>query len=436
VLSTAVAAHEGRAINGGADVPPPWLGPVTSTTYDGVTDDLLTAGLGKTGLGGLPPAVTDPTNPAQLRRLAIFNNYRAILDITAAGGYGTLYGPNVTADGTVTTSEGRIAGSEHLAYADDRSSGPRNRNVTLMVQVPATFDPKRPCIVTATSSGSRGIYGAIGSAGEWGLKRGCAVAYTDKGSGMGVHDLTNNTVNLIDGVRADAATAGDRANFIAPLSDLERQQFNAATPNRLAFKHAHSQQNPEASWGEDTLKAVEFAFFVLNEQFGKPLGQSGLKLRTITKRDTIVIASSVSNGAGAAIAAAEEDRWGLIDGVPSASRTCRPIRAASRSSSAARSRPTRPAASRWWTTSPSPTCTSRAPRCRPAPPTRCSRSRPRRCRSRRRAASRWPTRGCCRPPRWRRRPTRRSIACSPTAGSPTPSRCRSRTGAWRRRASR
>lgn len=315
LVAATATAHEGRPINGGANLPPPWLGPVTSKTYDGVTDDLLTAGLGKTKLGGAAPAVTDPTDPAQLRRLAIFNNYRAILDITPGGGYGTLYGPNVTADGTVTTSEGLIAGSEHLAFADDRSSGKRNRNVTLMVQVPASFDPKRPCIVTATSSGSRGIYGAIGSAGEWGLKRGCAVAYTDKGSGMGVHDLTNNTINLIDGVRADAATAGDRSNFTAALTDLQRQQFNAATPNRLAFKHAHSQQNPEANWGEDTLKAVEFAFYVLNEQFGKPLGQSGLKLRTITKRDTIVIASSVSNGAGAALAAAEEDRWGLIDGV-------------------------------------------------------------------------------------------------------------------------
>ena len=31
-------------------------------------------------------------------------------------------------------------------------------------------------IVTGTSSGSRGVYGAIGSSGEWGLKNGCALA--------------------------------------------------------------------------------------------------------------------------------------------------------------------------------------------------------------------------------------------------------------------
>jgi hydroxybutyrate-dimer hydrolase len=316
-LPAAFAHDDPRGwFEGGINFKPSWLGEVTTTAYDGVADDLLTAGLGKTGLGVGAPAVTDPNDPAQLRRLAIFNNYRAILDITPGGGYGTLYGPNVTADGQITTDEGKIPGTEYLAYADDRTSGSKNRNVTLMVQVPTGFDPKKPCVITASSSGSRGIYGAIGSSGEWGLKRGCAVAYTDKGGGNGMHDLQNNTINLINGVRADAATAGDASNFTANLTDLQRQQFNALTPNRIAVKHAHSQLNPEADWGADTLRAVEFAFYVLNEQFGIPLpGKPGLKKRTITKRGTIVIASSVSNGAGAALAAAEQDRWGLIDAV-------------------------------------------------------------------------------------------------------------------------
>jgi len=79
-------------------------------------------------------------------------------------------------------------------------------------------------------------------------------------------------------------------------------------------KHAHSEQNPEKYWGRDTLRAVEFALFVLNEQYGATL-PSGKKSRVITPENTIVIASSVSNGAGAALAAAEEDKWGLIDGV-------------------------------------------------------------------------------------------------------------------------
>ena len=51
----------------------------------------------------------------------------------------------------------------------------------------------------ATSSGSRGVYGAIGTSGEWGLKKGCAVVYTDKGTGIGAHDLERNVAYLING---------------------------------------------------------------------------------------------------------------------------------------------------------------------------------------------------------------------------------------------
>jgi hydroxybutyrate-dimer hydrolase len=168
--------------------------------------------------------------------------------------------------------------------------------------------------VTAASSGSRGVYGAIGSAGEWGLKRGCAVAYTDKGTGNGVHDLQNDTVNRYDGTRATAAAAGSDSNFTAALSAAELTAFNAATPNRFAVKHAHSGVNPEADWGTFTLQAVEFAFYVLNQQFGAPL-PDGSRTKLIVPGNTIVIASSVSNGAGAALAAAENDGLGLIDGV-------------------------------------------------------------------------------------------------------------------------
>jgi hydroxybutyrate-dimer hydrolase len=67
-------------------------------------------------------------------------------------------------------------------------------------------------------------------------------------------------------------------------------------------------------WGRDTLRAIEFAFYVLNEQHGATL-PSGKKSKVITPDNTVVIASSVSNGAGAALAAAEEDKFGLIDGV-------------------------------------------------------------------------------------------------------------------------
>jgi hydroxybutyrate-dimer hydrolase len=293
---------------------PGWLSAeISRITYDGVGNDLLTGGLGRTGLAAAaPPAFVDANNPtaAELRTRAIHTNYRALIDPTTAGGFGVLYGPNVSAAGVAGTGEGRIAGEEWIAYADDGSG---RENVTLMVQIPASFNPTAACIVTATSSGSRGIYGAIGTAGEWGLKNNCAVAYTDKGSGNGGHDLSANTVALQNGVRSDAMSAGRRSQFTAALTDAERAAFNAATPNRWAYKHAHSQLNPEKDWGRDTLRAVEFAFYALNERFGRML--DGVRDTTLTPANTIVIASSVSNGGGAALAAAEQDTAGLIDAV-------------------------------------------------------------------------------------------------------------------------
>jgi hydroxybutyrate-dimer hydrolase len=286
---------------------PGFVGAVTKTTYDGAGDDLLTAGLGKTGLAGASPVAANPSAPtaAELRRIAIWNNYRAIVDIAANGGYGTLYGPNIDVNGGNTLGEGRIAGIEYLAYADD---GTGRKNVTMLVQIPASFQRDRACIVTATSSGSRGVYGAIGSAGEWGLKRGCAVAYTDKGTGNGVHDLVTDTVNGQNGVRFGATTLGNTSNFTAALTAAELAAFNTAHPNRIAVKHAHSQQNPEKDWGADTLNAIRFAFWALNDHVGAGTA-------TLNAGNTIVIASSVSNGAGAALAAAEQDTDGLIDGV-------------------------------------------------------------------------------------------------------------------------
>ncbi|MFS2005713.1 3-hydroxybutyrate oligomer hydrolase family protein [Duganella sp. CT11-25] len=294
---------------------PSYLGTISSKTYDGASDDLLTAGLGKTGLAGATPAYADPANPtaAELRRNAIHANYRAVLDIVANSGYGTLYGPNVDAKGVAGTGEGKIAGTEYIAYSDDGSG---NQNVTLMVQVPAGFDVNNPCIVTGTSSGSRGVYGAIGSAGEWGLKNNCAVAYNDKGSGNGLYAFDDDTVNLQNGVRATRAAAGKNANFAPPgLTDAQRAAFAAASPSRVSFKHAYSQQNPEKDWGKVTLQSVEFAFYVLNEKYGTLAKDNKSRVVVLTPKNTITIASSISNGAGSALLAAEQDTKGLISGV-------------------------------------------------------------------------------------------------------------------------
>lgn len=275
------------------------------------TQDLLTGGLGKTGLGAAAaPTYADPLNPTalELRRNAIYSNYRAIVDPSAAGGFGTLYGPNIDASGNVTTNEGLIPGKEYLAYLDD---GTGNKKTTIAVQIPDSFDVNSPCIVLGPSSGSRGVYGAIATSAEWGLKHKCAVALTDAGKGVGLYDMMDDTVNRIDGMRATRAAAGSLSNFAAAISDAVRSAYNAVLPNRVALKQVHSQKNPEKDWGTDTLVAAQYALYAINDAYAKQTG----KARPFTPQNTMVIAGSVSNGGAAVIHAAEQDNTGLIDGV-------------------------------------------------------------------------------------------------------------------------
>ena len=283
-------------------------GNVIEVYYDGVTDDLATAGLGLAGLQSpVGPTPADRLNPtaSELRRLAIHTNYRALTDPSTEGGFGRIYGPNIKADGSF--GQGPIPGFEALAYAG-------NLNVTLMVQIPDSFDPEEPCIVTAPSSNSRGIYGAIGTAGEWGLKNNCAVAYTDAGKGSGAYSLQNNKATLIDGTLADATIAGNLAHFKPRLSTAKRLAYNTFFPDRVAFKHAHSQKNIQKIWGKSVLQSIQFTFYVLNEKYAET-DNNGHRKKTLKPNNTIVIASSVSNGGGASVLAAEQDRHGLIDGI-------------------------------------------------------------------------------------------------------------------------
>lgn len=316
----AVCVVAGLAACNGDDASPPdfntlparianVVGPVS---YDGVGDDLLTAGLGKTGIGGAAPGFADPANPtsAELRRRAIYTNYRGVIDPTDAGGYGRLYGPNIDVNGNDTLGEGKVAGKEYLAYADDGSG---RKNVAVMVQIPANFDVNNPCIVAGPSSGSRGVYGAIGTAGDWGLKHRCAVAYTDAGKGTGYHDLMSDKVNLIDGRLVTRATAGNLAHFAADLSATALAAYNTQFPNRIAYKHIHSQQNPEKDWGRNVLDSLRFAFWALNEEYGTVDPATGRRLRTLRPDNTLVIASSVSNGGAESLQALEQDAEGLID---------------------------------------------------------------------------------------------------------------------------
>ncbi|WP_232540256.1 D-(-)-3-hydroxybutyrate oligomer hydrolase [Azohydromonas aeria] len=300
-----------------------YLAATPGTGATAATQDLLTGGLGAAGLAAAAPAYASASAPtaAELRRNSLHANYRGLVDVSANGGYGTLYGPTVPlSGGAVANPAGMVPGVEYVGVLDNAQG---TKRVTMAVQVPSSFNQNDPCIVVAPSSGSRGVYGAIGTAGEWGLKRGCAVALTDAGKGFGLHDLSDDTVTHIDGTRgvrsatdATAPITAKSANFVAQITDAARTAFNAAFPNRVAIKHAHSQQNPEKDWGSDTLVAARYALWVLNQEYA-PLvtGSTTERERRYSAANTLVIAASVSNGGTAAVRAAELDTEGLIDAV-------------------------------------------------------------------------------------------------------------------------
>lgn len=240
-------------------------------------DDLLSAGLGLAGLQAMvPPAFADPAHPlaSEARRRAVWANWRGIADLAPGGGYGTLYGSLAT-----------VPGREFHALATVPGASQPHR---VLVQVPDDFDRTRRCIVVSASSGSRGIYGAIAVAGAWGLPKGCAVAYTDKGAGTDYFDADAGI-----GIAADGTPSTARAQAVfAP----------DGAGQGVAFKHAHSLDNPEADWGRHVRQAAEFALQALGEAYPDDA--------PFDFASTRVIAVGISNGGGAVLRAAElEGDW-------------------------------------------------------------------------------------------------------------------------------
>jgi hydroxybutyrate-dimer hydrolase len=262
---------------------------------DGVGDDLLTAGLGLAGLRAPPPPFAVALQPTarELRRRAIHAAYRGLIDVTDAGGFGRLYGP---------PGDERVAGVEYL-FAIRTPDG--RGTTTALLQLPRTFDPARPRLLATASPGSRGVYGALVTAGEWGLRHGFAVVCSDKGTGVGIWDLDRGRGYRIDGALADAT---DPLLSFAPPPTPELGDFARREPHSLLFKHACSGQNPEADWGTYLLQAIKAAFALLNRELAGALD------RPLAPEGTLVLAAGSSNGGGAVLRALERDRAGWISG--------------------------------------------------------------------------------------------------------------------------
>ena len=272
------------------------LGTPLRYEVDGISDDLLTGGLGLAGLRGPPPPIAhaEQPTPGELRRRAIHTAYRGLIDTSEAGGFGRLYGP---------VGDLRVAGVEYLLAVrtpDGRGS------TTVLLQVPRGFDLEHPCLVAVASSGSRGIYGALPTAGDWGLRHGCAVVHRDKGTGIGVWDIDRGRGYRIDGTLT-ADPADPLLSFAPPLS-AELADFGRRMPHSLLFKHANSGLNPEADWGSYLLQAIKVAFAFLNREF------AGARPEPLTPGNTIVLAAGSSNGGAAVLRALERDRAGWISG--------------------------------------------------------------------------------------------------------------------------
>ncbi len=277
-----------------------WLAPPLRLEVDGQSDDLLTAGLGAEGLRGAAPTFADPAKPTrqEIRRRAIYQNYRGLIDVSAEGGFGTTYGP---IDGL------RIAGVELLAPV--RGPGGRGSS-TVMLQIPRAFDPSQPCLVVVAASGSRGIYGALPTAGEWGLRRGCAVAHSDKGTGTGLYDVDRSLGIRIDGTLTD--DPADPYLTFAPTDAHALVALRQREPHAVLWKHFHSGNNPEALWGEYVVSAARVALEWLGKEFAarRPEG--------FTAANTLIIAAGISNGGGAVLRAMEADGGRLFDGAVAA----------------------------------------------------------------------------------------------------------------------
>ena len=270
-----------------------------STYYDGKKDDLLTAGLSFKELSSrkLATPVLNASSTS-LRKLAYFNNILALVDTTVDGGYGKLFGPEA--------SHSAVPGTEYMTHSTDENN---EYDATYALQIPDNFDRKKACIIVAASSGSRGIYGAVGTVGFWALTHQCAIVYTDKGTGTGYY-FPDKEKGFDQQGRYLATNKNSKLTY-KDKTNAKKQDFLRKHPSAIATKQAHSRKNIESRFGQYVYQAAQFALYQLNQHFLK-------EKITYTKENTIIIAASISNGGVASLRGAEYDGDNVFDAVVAA----------------------------------------------------------------------------------------------------------------------
>lgn len=236
----------------------------------GEGEDLLSAGLGLSGLQAPIPPLDAVPDWAGRRRRAIHANWKGIAHLADP-------------DAWTRSALARPIGGRELHARLQLADGSGHR---IMLQVPDGFDPQRPRLLVTAASGSRGVFGAVALASCWGLPRGYAVVHTDKGCGTDWFDVDSGTAPDLLGAFTD---------------DPARQLFRPATTgvprHAVLIPHAHSQHHPEAHWGEYVRQAQRFAWVVLDALF--------LRYRPSAQPRRRSLAVGLSNGGAAVLRALE-----------------------------------------------------------------------------------------------------------------------------------
>ena len=227
-------------------------GSVKTQTYDGSTDDLLTAGLGKTGLASATPPAIANAAAADGRRTAASRDLFELPRARRHVGERRLR--------ALLGAERRPERQRHARRRQDRRQGIprlRRRRQRHEERQPARADSgelqpgpavhRHGDVVGIARRVRRDLGG--GRVGPETRLRGRLHRQGQRQRRARTRDQPRHADRRHARGRERSPARG--SIFTANLGSTSLSTFNTNFPNRYAFKHAHSQQNPEKDWGNE-----------------------------------------------------------------------------------------------------------------------------------------------------------------------------------------